>query len=253
MVDGLTLIRDEQDPSLAFRANCERGTCGDCALRVNKKGVLGCTTRIADAVGKDGVVTVEPIRHIPVLKDLVYDIEAFLWRKVRAVTPWITPQTVEPNGTHAASEEQLAEVRTAMSCVMCGLCDEGCTVVAVDSEFVGPAALSKAYRMIFDPRDSRRSERLKAISEPRGVWDCAHCFEANGHCPLGIEPTSRIFGIRDEAIRQGVRSGVGNPKVRRHYDSFVKSVSLRSCLVLRFKNASRRAFTTGDPSFFREI
>ena len=140
-----------------------------------------------------------------------------------------------------------------MSCVMCGLCDEGCTVVAVDSEFVGPAALSKAYRMIFDPRDNRRSERLKAISEPRGVWDCAHCFEANGHCPLGIEPTSRIFGIRDEAIRQGVRSGVGNPKVRRHYDSFVKSVSLRSCLVLRFKNASRRAFTTGDPSFFREI
>jgi len=219
VVDGLTLIRDEQDPSLAFRANCERGTCGDCALRVNKKGVLGCTTRIADAVGKDGVVTVEPIRHIPVLKDLVYDIEAFLWRKVRAVTPWITPQTVEPNGTHAASEEQLAEVRTAMSCVMCGLCDEGCTVVAVDSEFVGPAALSKAYRMIFDPRDSRRSERLKAISEPRGVWDCAHSFEANGHCPLGIEPTSRIFGIRDEAIRQGVRSGVGNPKVRRHYDS----------------------------------
>ena len=96
MVDGLTLIRDEQDPSLAFRGNCERGTCGDCALRVNKKGVLGCTTRIADAVGKDGVVTVEPIRHIPVLKDLVYDIEAFLWRKVRAVTPWITPQTVEP-------------------------------------------------------------------------------------------------------------------------------------------------------------
>ncbi|MBM4257943.1 MAG: succinate dehydrogenase/fumarate reductase iron-sulfur subunit [Deltaproteobacteria bacterium] len=224
IVDGLTRICEEHDPSLAFRANCERGACGDCALRVNKKGVLGCTTRVVDVVGKDGVVTVEPMRHIPVVKDLVYDMEAFLWRKIRAVTPWITPQTAEPNGTASVAEEQLAEVRTAMSCVMCGLCDEGCTVVAVDREFVGPAALTKAYRAIFDPRDSRHSERLKEISEPRGVWDCAHCFEANGHCPLGIEPTSRIFEIRDEAIRQGVRSGAHNPKVRRHYESFVKSV-----------------------------
>jgi succinate dehydrogenase / fumarate reductase iron-sulfur subunit len=176
-------------------------------------------------VGKDGVVTVEPIRHVPVLKDLVYDMETFLWRKVRAVTPWITPHTVEPNGASAVSEQEIAEVRTAMSCVMCGLCDEGCTVVAVDGEFVGPAALTKAYRTIFDPRDSRQHERLKAIGEPRGVWDCAHCFEANGHCPIGgIEPTNRIFEIRDEAIRQGVRSGAHNPKVRRHYDSFLKSV-----------------------------
>lgn len=224
IVDGLTYIRDEQDPSLAFRANCERGSCGDCALRVNKKGVLGCTTKIVAVVGKDGMVTVEPIRHVPVMKDLIYDMETFLWRKVRAVTPWITPQAAEPNGASAVSEKEIAEVRTAMSCVMCGLCDEGCTVVAVDGNFVGPAALTKAYRTIFDPRDSRHIERLRAISEPQGVWDCAHCFEANGHCPIGIEPTNRIFEIRDEAIRQGVRSGAHNPKVRRHYDSFVKSV-----------------------------
>ena len=107
---------------------------------------------------------------------------------------------------------------------MCGLCDEGCTVVAVDGNFVGPAALTKAYRAIFDPRDGRQAEHLRSISEPEGIWDCTHCFEANGHCPLGIEPTDRIFDIRDEAIRQGVRSGKANPKIRRHYDSFVESV-----------------------------
>lgn len=224
IVDGLTYICDEQDPSLAFRANCERGSCGDCALRVNKKGVLGCTTKIVDVVGKDGIVTVEPIRHVPVLKDLVYDMETFLWRKVRAVTPWITPQAAGPNGASTVSEQKIAEVRTAMSCVMCGLCDEGCTVVAVDDQFVGPAALTKAYRAIFDPRDTRHVERLQSISEPDGVWDCTHCFEANGHCPIGIEPTDRIFEIRDEAIRLGIRSGKQNPKVRRHYDSFVNSV-----------------------------
>src|SRR5262245_10740640 len=225
VLDGLTHIRDEQDPSLAFRATCERGSCGDCALRVNKKGILGCTAKIAEVVGKDGVVTVEPIRNIPVLKDLVYDMETFLWQKVKAVTPWITPRTPEPESEYTVSDEAIARVRTAMSCVMCGLCDEGCTVVAVDNHFVGPAALTKAYRAIFDPRDGRHTERLQSISEPEGVWDCAHCFEANGHCPIGgIEPTERIFDIRDEAIRRGIRSGTHNPKVRRHYDSFVNSV-----------------------------
>jgi succinate dehydrogenase / fumarate reductase iron-sulfur subunit len=224
VLDGLTHIRDEQDPSLAFRGNCERGACGDCALRVNKKGVLGCTAKITDVVGKDGVVTVEPIRHVPVLKDLVYDMETFLWRKVKAVTPWITPRLPEPEGEYLVPEEAMAKVRTAMSCVMCGLCDEGCTVVAVDDQFVGPAALTKAYRTIFDPRDGRQAERLRSISEPEGVWDCAHCFEANGHCPIGLAPTDRIFDIRDEAIHQGIRSGKHNPKVRRHYDSFLNSV-----------------------------
>jgi len=224
VLDGLKSIRDEHDPSLAFRANCECGSCGDCALRVNKKGVLGCTTMISAVAGKDGIVTVEPIRNVPVLKDLVYDMDTFLWRKVRAVSPGITARTPEPIEEYPVAEEAMAKVRTAMSCVMCGLCDEGCTVVVVDGNFVGPAALTKAYRAIFDPRDSRQAERLRSISEPTGVWDCTHCFEANGHCPLGIEPTDRIFDVRDEAIRQGIRSGKTNPKVRRHYDSFVNSV-----------------------------
>jgi succinate dehydrogenase/fumarate reductase iron-sulfur protein len=209
---GLTHIRDEQDPSLAFRANCERGTCGDCALRVNKKGVLGCTTKVADVVGKDGVVTVEPIRHVPVLKDLVYDMETFLWRKVKAVTPWISPRMPEPEGEYLVSEEAMAKVRTVMSCVMCGLCDEGCTVVAVDDQFVGPAALTKAYRAIFDPRDGRQVERLRSISEPEGVWDCAHCFEANGHCPIGLAPTDRIFDIAMKRFARGFARASRIPK-----------------------------------------
>lgn len=224
VLDGLKSIRDEHDPSLAFRANCERGSCGDCALRVNKKGVFGCTAKIAAVVGKDGVVTVEPIRNVPVLKDLVYDMDTFLWRKLKAVAPGITARTPEPIEEYPVAEAAMAKVRTAMGCVMCGLCDEGCTVVAVDGNFVGPAALTKAYRAIFDPRDGRQAERLRSISEPTGIWDCTHCFEANGHCPLGIEPTDRIFDIRDEAIRQGIHSGKTNPKVRRHYDSFVNSV-----------------------------
>ncbi len=223
VMDGLRQIRDEQDPSLAFRASCERGSCGDCALRINKKGRLGCTLKIAKTV-KNGVVTVEPIRNIPVLKDLVYDFESFLWKKIKSVQPWIVPRGPVPEGAYVVAEEKLAEVRKAMSCIMCGLCDEGCAVIKIDKDFVGPAALTKAYRAVFDPRDGQHNERLTRVSEPGGVWDCTHCFEANGHCPLGLEPTDRLFEVRDEAIRQGIRSGTKNPKVQRHYDSFLNSV-----------------------------
>ena len=225
VMDGLRHIRDELDPSLAFRASCDRGSCGDCALRINKKGKLGCTLKIAKTV-KDGVVKVEPIRNIPVLKDLVYDMETFLWQKIKSVKPWITPREPEPDGEYIVAEEKLSEVRKAMSCVMCGLCDEGCVVIKIDKKFVGPAALTKAYRAVFDPRDGEHehNERLTHVSEPGGVWDCTHCFEANGHCPLGLEPTTRLFEVRDEAIRRGIRSGTNNPKVQRHYDSFLNSV-----------------------------
>ena len=225
VIDGLRHIRDELDPSLAFRASCDRGSCGDCALRINKKGKLGCTLKIAKTV-KDGVVKVEPIRNIPVLKDLVYDMETFLWQKVKSVQPWITPREPEPDGEYVVAEEKLSEVRKAMSCVMCGLCDEGCVVIKIDKAFVGPAALTKAYRAVFDPRDGehQHNERLRQVSGSGGVWDCTHCFEANGHCPLGLEPTTRLFEVRDEAIRRGIRSGTDNPKVQRHYDSFLNSV-----------------------------
>ena len=111
-----------------------------------------------------------------------------------------------------------------MSCTMCGLCDQGCLVIAVDEQYVGPAALNKLYRVVMDPRDSSKREKLEFASGARKIWDCTHCFEANGHCPLGLEPTTRLFEVRDEAIRRGIRSGTNNPKVQRHYDSFLNSV-----------------------------
>ncbi|MBI2370148.1 MAG: succinate dehydrogenase/fumarate reductase iron-sulfur subunit [Deltaproteobacteria bacterium] len=223
ILDGMMRIREEQDPTLAFRAACLRGVCGECTMRVNKSGKLACVTRVA-SIAKNNEVTVEPIRYIPVIKDLVFDMEAFLWRKIKAVEPWLKPNGGASDREHVLREEELAEVRKAMSCYMCGLCDEGCTVIAVDGGFLGPAALTKAYRFVFDPRDHARVERLRHLSEPKGMWDCTHCFEANGHCPRGINPTDRIFDLRDESIRRGVKSGAANQQVARHYDSFVASV-----------------------------
>jgi succinate dehydrogenase / fumarate reductase iron-sulfur subunit len=107
---------------------------------------------------------------------------------------------------------------------MCGQCDEGCTVIDVDKEFLGPAALTKVYRLVNDPRDNETENRFVAASERGGLWDCVHCWEASEHCPWDILPTHLIMKMRDQSVAHGVKSGRGNKMVTRHYDAFAQSV-----------------------------
>jgi len=220
VMEGLVQIREEQDGSLAFRGGCYRGFCGDCSLRVNRKGVVSCLVPIG-SIEKDGELLIEPVRNVDTVKDLVYDMDRLLWDKFEKVQPWLQPREDWPE---AIADEELAPVRLAMRCTMCGFCDEGCTVIDVDRDFIGPAALTKAFRFVFDPRDKAAPERLAGISEREGLWDCVHCFEASEHCPMAIDPTYRIMELRDVAIRHGIKSGKGNQKNARHYDSFASSV-----------------------------
>ena len=219
VLDALVQIRDEHDGTLSFRGSCRSGFCGDCTMRINGKGKVICRTPVSKAV-KDGEITAEPIRLVNVLKDLVYDQDAFLFDKYREVKPWIERSDAEPEGEYLIPNETIQDLRKVMSCTMCGLCDEGCTVLVVDRSFLGPAALTKAYRVVKDPRDTKIEGRLKDLSAKRGMWDCTHCFEATEHCPKYIDPTDRIFALRDEAIRRNI----GTPRVSRHNDSFAVSV-----------------------------
>ena len=100
----------------------------------------------------------------------------------------------------------------------------GGSVSPFDNTFLGPAALTKAYRFLADPRDGARAHRLRGLGEPRGMWDCVHCYEADEHCPRGIDPTHRILDLREMAIGMGIKSGATNPQVARHYESFAASV-----------------------------
>lgn len=221
VMDALLKIRDEQDPTLGFRGSCLRGYCGDCTTRVNGKAIFTCTGKVAEIAKKGPAeISVEPIRNMPVVKDLIQDWDAFLWNKIDVLKPWL-----EPNGAADGAEPQIpdaamAKVRQAMSCFYCGLCDEGCTVLPVDFNFVGPAALTKASRFLFDPRDHAIRDRLRILERPKGMWDCVHCFEASEHCPREIAPTERIMDMRDEAFRYGIT----NEKVARHHHSFHASV-----------------------------
>jgi succinate dehydrogenase / fumarate reductase iron-sulfur subunit len=189
-------------------------------MRVNSKACLACAARVAPLAKKSQEIQLDPLRNIPVIKDLVFDMDAFLWNKIKAVKPWLEPEEGASNGESRIPDADMQKLRTVMSCYYCGLCDEGCTVLPVDFDFLGPAALTKAYRFVFDPRDRAGKERMKILEKPKGVWDCTHCFEANEHCPRSIAPTDRIFDMRDRAFREGIT----NPKVARHHESFARSV-----------------------------
>jgi succinate dehydrogenase / fumarate reductase iron-sulfur subunit len=218
VADGLLKIRDEVDGTLGFRASCLRGYCGECLMRVGTRNRFACTTKVS-AVGTDAPIAINPVRLVPVIKDLVFDWDAFMWNKIKAVTPWLEPKE-STDGENLVSDAAMADVRKAMSCYYCGLCDEGCTVLPVDFNFLGPAALTKAYRFVFDPRDTSTRERLSNLEGPKGVWDCVHCFEATEHCPRGIEPTQRIIDVRDRAFQ----TGITNERMARHHKSFAASV-----------------------------
>ncbi len=216
--DALVKVREEQDGSIAFRGSCSVGFCGDCTMRVNGRQVVSCLV-LAGTVQKDNEIKIDAINYAPVTKDVMYDVKSFLWDKVNSFSPGVVP-----NGSQEVTDEQLRPVRRAMRCTMCGICDEGCTVIDVNLDFKGPAALTKAFRYVFDPRDSISRERAVEAGETHGMWDCVHCWEASDHCPFDIEPTHRIMELRDRSIRLGVKSGTGNRQATRHYNAFERSV-----------------------------
>jgi len=189
-------------------------------MRVNGSARLACTAKVPDYTKKGPEISLDPLRNVPVIKDLVFDWDAFMWNKIKAVKPWLEPDDSPVNGEPLASEAEMRDLRKVMSCFYCGMCDEGCTVLPVDFDFLGPAALTKAYRLAFDPRNKDSREQVKIVEKPKGIWDCVHCYEADEHCPRTIEPTKRIVALRDRAFN----SGITHEAVARHHASFAASV-----------------------------
>jgi succinate dehydrogenase / fumarate reductase iron-sulfur subunit len=208
VLDALLRIREEVDESLALRCSCRSAICGSCAMRINGQATLACKTRLAAVAGQDGVLTVEPMGNLPVIKDLVVDMAPH-WQKVRAVEAWLQPTGPEPEGEYLVPNEAMLHLAEVMNCIMCGACVSDCTVLEVDPTFLGPAALAKAYRFVADPRDGATKERLGKYTAPGGVWDCTRCFACVEVCPKGVAPMERIMALRERAIAAGYTDTYG--------------------------------------------
>ena len=202
VLDGILQVRGDQDGSLGIRCSCQAAICGSCGVKINGRSRLACNTLIGEAAAaaKNGAIVVEPMGNMPVLKDLIVDMDAVHWKKVQRVVPWLLPDGAPPEREYIVPAESMIDITQAMACIHCGACVSACLSLEVDPEFIGPAALAKAYRFVGDPRDGQEGQRLKDLAEdPHGIYDCTHCFQCVEVCPKDVAPMDQIMRLRRRA------------------------------------------------------
>jgi succinate dehydrogenase / fumarate reductase, iron-sulfur subunit len=219
VLDGLLQAKDREDGSLAVRCSCRAAICGSCGMKINGQSTLACKTMLEEAQGyaethavaaQEGedetklngrtAIVVEPMGNMPVLKDLVTDMESTHWAKIRRVTPWLLPEGDPPEREYVVPAESMIDVTQSMACIQCGACVSSCLSMEADPDFIGPAALAKAYRFVGDPRDAETEERLHDLAQdPHGIYDCTHCFSCIDACPKGVAPMDQIMRLRRAA------------------------------------------------------
>ncbi|MFE6988019.1 succinate dehydrogenase iron-sulfur subunit [Streptomyces pharetrae] len=193
VLDGLHKIKWDLDGTLTFRRSCAHGICGSDAMRINGKNRLACKTLIKD-INPEKPITVEPIKGLTVLKDLVVDMEPF-FQAYRDVMPFlITKDTNEPTRERLQSAEDRERFDDTTKCILCAACTTSCPVFWNDGQYFGPAAIVNAHRFIFDSRDEAGEQRLEILNDKDGVWRCRTTFNCTDACPRVVEATKAAGG-----------------------------------------------------------
>jgi len=200
VLDALVAIQREQDPTLAFRYACRVGMCGSCAMVVNGRERWACRTRLA-ALGST-VVSVRPLYHFPLLRDLVVDMAAFVERHTRVGAAHVPAADAVAYAEIAASSAERAEVDDAIECIGCGMCLSACTMVAHDARFAGPAALNRAFTLQRDRRDAAHDARWAVLLGDDALPRCHGQGGCTDVCPMGLSPTRSIIRLRQMAVRR---------------------------------------------------
>jgi succinate dehydrogenase / fumarate reductase iron-sulfur subunit len=199
VLDGLHKIKWDLDGTLTFRRSCAHGICGSDAMRINGKNRLACKTLIKD-INPEKPITVEPIKGLTVLKDLVVDMEPF-FQAYRDVMPFlITKDTNEPTRERLQTAEDRERFDDTTKCILCAACTSSCPVFWNDGQYFGPAAIVNAHRFIFDSRDEAGEQRLEILNDRDGVWRCRTTFNCTDACPRGIEVTKAIAEVKKALI-----------------------------------------------------
>jgi succinate dehydrogenase / fumarate reductase iron-sulfur subunit len=202
VLEGILQAKGRFDGSIGIRCSCKAAICGSCGVRVNGQPGLACHTHLdkARSTSRDGVIEIEPMGNMPVIKDLIVDMDAVHWKKIQRVTPWLINKEPIPEREYIVDRESMVDITQTMACIQCGACVSDCLSMEVDPLFIGPAALAKAYRFVGDPRDAEQQERLLDLAEdPHGIYDCTHCFKCIEACPKGVAPMNQIMRLRRRA------------------------------------------------------
>ncbi len=192
VLDALHQVRWYQDGSLAFRRSCAHGVCGSDAMLINGHNRLACVLLVRDVGTR---ITVEPLRGLPVLKDLVVDMDAF-FAQYRSVMPWLVTEDDPGDTERRQSPAERARFDDTTKCILCAACTTSCPIFWGNESYVGPAAIVNAHRFIFDSRDEAGAERLHILDEGSGVWRCRTAFNCTDACPRGIKVTEAIQEVK---------------------------------------------------------
>lgn len=192
VLDALMDITRTVDGSLGFRRSCAHGVCGSDAMRINGKERLACKTLFQDVVSdNETVVKIEPLRHLPVQKDLMVDQSQF-FTKFRSVKPYIIPKEDIVEKEFIQSQEERELFDEATKCINCAACYSACPILDENPKFLGPAAIVQAARFVRDSRDKGLEARLEQLDRPDGIWPCENKFECTRVCPRDIKITKLI-------------------------------------------------------------
>ena len=249
VLEALMAVQDELDGTLAFRRACRHAICGSCGMRINGCARLACNTQVSVAMAQaaemagspghpgpvapaadDGAasardgqpgILIEPLGNMTVVKDLVTDMDGF-WTKLRERRPWLFAPVAQPgpDDEFLVSPAQADALAQGVLCLECGICYSDCNAVEAEPQFVGPAALVKAHRDSFDPRDENVHERAVDLAGEHGLWECMRCYFCTQRCPKHIRVRELIAQLGELGVREGLDADPG----ARHAQAFVSSL-----------------------------
>ena len=193
ILDALIKIKNEIDPTLTFRRSCREGICGSCSMNIGGVNTLACLKGMKEFKGP---INIYPLPHLPVIKDLVPDLNQF-YKQHASIKPWLETFTDEPNEEWLQSEEDRKELDGLYECVMCACCSTSCPSYWWNGDkYLGPAALLHAYRWIIDSRDQDRKARLDDLNDSFKLYRCHTIMNCAKACPKGLNPAKAIAEIK---------------------------------------------------------
>jgi succinate dehydrogenase / fumarate reductase iron-sulfur subunit len=202
VLDVLLKIKNEIDPTLTLRRSCREGVCGSCAMNIDGENTLACTKGLDEL--PQGDVSVYPLPHMPVVKDLVPDLTHF-YAQYASIKPWLQTESAPGSRERLQSPEDRKKLDGLYECILCACCTTACPSYWWNPDrFLGPAVLLQAYRWIVDSRDEATGERLDDLDDPFKLYRCHTIMNCTNTCPKGLNPAKAIAGIKQMLVNRTV-------------------------------------------------
>lgn len=208
VLDVVTYIQRRLDPKLTYRFACRVGMCGSCAMTVNGKPRWTCRTHVKK-VAENGRLTIEPLKNLPVIKDLAADMTEFFDKWQKAEGRFHGTKTRHDEVARISSEDaQRQEANLGIECINCAVCYSACDVVEMNPDYLGPAALNRAWTLVNDARDGARVERLAAVAGDAGCHNCHSHQSCMTYCPNELNPTRSIAGLKRATAKAALKGEI---------------------------------------------